>query len=109
MKITLTVFAVICVLLAVVAILLPMPPPPKSDATQQAIEDAVVHLGWPFWAHPEPTNDITVSRVTLKVLKQQAEFPTNIWRCAQFFAKTTVIFALVSGVSLFLLSRKVGK
>ena len=86
-----------------------MPLPPDLAVTERAVEDAESHLGWAFWASPEPTNDVTVSRMTLKVLSRRAEFPTQTWKCAHFFAYTTVAFALVSGVSLFALSRKVGK
>ncbi|HXR03322.1 MAG TPA: hypothetical protein VN836_01270 [Verrucomicrobiae bacterium] len=109
MKILLGFLAMLCVLLAVVAFLLPLPPPPKPDATaEQATQDAINHLAWP----PdmlEPTNDVTIHRATLEVLTRQAESPESTWRCAWFFSKTTSVFAFVSGVSLLFLSRKIGK
>jgi hypothetical protein len=109
MKILVGLLAMLCVLLAAVAFLLPLPPRPKPDAaTQQATQDAIDHLAWP----PdmlEPTNDVTINRRTLKILTRQAESPEDTWRCTWFFSKTTSAFALVSGVSLFFLSRKIGK
>jgi len=109
MKIALRVFSVMCFLLALLAILLPLPLPPASDAMQQATEDAKSRLSWPAFDMLEPTNDVTVKRATLKVLTERAELPANTWRSAQFFSRTTCAFAFVSGISLFLLSRKVGK
>ncbi len=96
LKVFLYFFALVCVLLALGAFFLPLPPTPKPDAaTQQAIDDADRPLGWPFWAYAEPTNDVTISRTTLKVLTRHVESPEDTWRCAWFFSKTTSVFALV--------------
>jgi hypothetical protein len=110
MKILLHILAVLYVLIAAFALLVPLPPPPKPNAAaQQAIEDAYNLLG----ISPdmeESTNDIIIiHRATLKILTMRAEAPENTWHCAWLCARATSAFASISGISLFLLSRKLGR
>ena len=114
MKITLRVFAVICVLWAVSVALLPVRPPPKLESKmQQAVSDAHKVLD----SHATPidmnaesmkTNEVPVQLGTLELLVRQAEWPAGIWGWAQFFFRTSIFFALVAAMCLFLLSRKKG-
>ncbi len=108
-KIALIVLAVVCLLSAASSMWLRIPQPPDMEVLDRATVEAMRSLGWAFWADPEPTNDVKVSRTTLKTLVKQAAFPGDTMRCARLFSKTTTAFALVSGISLFLLSRRVGR
>ena len=112
MKITLRVLAVMCVLWAVVVALLPVKPLPKQAAdTQQAVTDArtILNSHLPiFYMRTEKmmTNEVPVKLGTLELLVQQAEWPAGILGWAEFFFSTSIFFALVAAICLFLLSRK---
>lgn len=114
MKITLRVFAVICVLWAVVVALLPIEPSPKQKSdTQQAVKDArtILDSHLPiFYMRTEEkmTNEVSVKLGTLELLVQQGEWPADILGWAHFFFSTSIFFALIAAICLFLLSRKKG-
>jgi hypothetical protein len=91
---------------------LPVKPLPKQESEiQQAVKDAraILDSHAPiFYMKTEKTmtNEFPIKLGTLELLVQQAERPVDIWGWAHFFFSTSSFFALIAGISLFLLSRK---
>ena len=114
MKITLRIFAVLCILWATSVVLFPIKPPPKLEFNmQQAVNDAHKILdnhAAPFGMNMESmkTNEVPIQLGTLELLVRHVEWPAGIWSWAHFFFDTSIFFALIAAVCLFLLSRKAG-
>ena len=78
---------------------------------QQAVSDAQKVLdshAMPIDMNAESmkTNQVPVQLGTLELLVRQAEWPAGIWGWAHFFFSSSIFFALVAAICLFLMSRK---
>jgi hypothetical protein len=112
MKIALRIFAVLCVLWGVVLPMLPTLPPPDSasamalwwwGATKEA-DEILARSNEPVVIGA--TNMVSISRSSLSLLAMRAKEPIRKQAEARFFLWASSAFALVAGVSLFLLSRR---
>src|SRR3954468_9111808 len=108
MKIALRVFALICLLWALFAAVVPGRPPPLLEFWWTgAIKDAdeiLAHSGDPNVIGG--TNAVSVSRASLGLLTRRAKEPEIRQSRERMFRWSSVGFALVAGISLFVSSRR---
>jgi len=107
MKIIPKILAAICLLFIVLAMLVPNKRPPLLEFWWTgAIKDADEIIAKSGDSHMLDGTPLTVGRGTLILLTQRAKEPDLREGQVQFFRSTSIGFALVAGISLYMLSRR---
>ena len=107
MKITATILAAVCILFVVLAISIPIKKPPLLEFWWAgAIKDADEIIAKSGDTHTLDGMPLTIGRGDLILLTQRAKEP-DVWEeQVQHFRWSSIGFALVAGVSLYMLGRR---